>query len=126
MTTRVLYNGACPICSREISAYERYAAKRDLNVGFEDLNASDLSEWGIDAVDAAKRIHVMHNGQVISGLPAFALVWDEMPKMRWLAWIVRLPVVRTILGLFYDHIQAPLLYALHRRRERKAGLASKG
>lgn len=123
MTTRVLYNGSCPICSREISAYARYVDKRKLDVGFEDATCSDLAEWGIDQQAALKRIHVMHNGKIVSGLPAFALVWDKMPHMRWLARFVRLPVIGRMLGAVYDYVLAPVLYWLHMRRQRKAGLA---
>ena len=117
MKTSILYNGSCPICSREISAYMRYAAKHDLPLEFEDLGQTDLNRWGITPDQAAKRIHVLHNGQVISGIPAFALVWDKMAHMKWLARLVRLPVISTMANALYDYILAPALFALHKRRQ---------
>ncbi len=119
MSTKVLYNGSCPICSREISAYERYSQRHDLPVEFKDLNFEDLRDWGVTSDQAARRIHVLKDGQLYDGIPAFALVWDDMPRFRWLARVVRLPVVSWVAAKLYDHVLAPALYALHKRRQTK-------
>ena len=75
------------------------------------------TNFGLTRDQAAKRFHVMHDGELISGIPAFAALWQQMPGLKWLAWIVSLPLIRTVAALVYDYILAPLLFTLHKRRE---------
>ncbi|MEO0358304.1 MAG: DUF393 domain-containing protein [Pseudomonadota bacterium] len=121
MNTRILYNGSCPICRREISAYARYAKTHDLPLDFQDMGQTDLNDWGVTADQAARRIHVIKDGQLYDGIPAFALVWDDMPRFRWLAKAVRWPGVSWLASATYDLVLAPALYAMHRRRQAKQG-----
>lgn len=116
----VLYNGSCPICAREIAAYERYCDARDLPVRFEAMQSADLETWGVNADAAARRLHVLHNGAVISGVPAFAALWSSMPRFRWLAALVSAPGVRPIAVAVYDGLLAPILYRMHKRRQRRS------
>lgn len=119
--TRVLYNHDCPVCRAEITHYQDYAGREGLAIGFDDLNHVDLGMWGVTADQAARRLHVVHDGQVVSGIPAFILLWQQMPRYRWLARLVGLPVVRQIAVLVYDRILAPALYWTHLRRLRRGG-----
>jgi len=116
----VIYNGACPICSREIGAYKRLAEAQAAPLDFRDLNAADLGRWGLTPDQAARRLYVVQDGALISGVPAFAAIWARIPKLRWLARLVMLPGLRQIAGAVYDLALAPALYALHRRRVRRA------
>lgn len=86
-------------------------------VTFTDLSASDLSGRGLDGDTAARRLHVVRDGRVIAGFPAFLALWSELPRLRWLARVLGLPGLRTLAGVAYDRGAAPLLYALHRRRQ---------
>lgn len=114
--TRVLYNAACPICRAEIDQYARYSAARGLAVRYDDLNAPARADWGIDADTAARRLHVMKNGQLFTGVDGFIVLWQQMPRYRPLAWLVGLPMIRPLAGLVYDRILAPRLYQRHLRR----------
>ena len=118
--TTVIYNGACPICSREIAGYRRYSETRALPIAFRDLNAGDLATWGLSADQAARRLYVVRDGTLHDGVPAFAVLWEQMPRFRWLARLVRLPGLRQGTTLVYDRVLAPLLYAMHRRRVSRA------
>ena len=118
--TTVLYNGSCPICSREIAAYRRHAADTGLPLDFRDLGTEDLSRWGVTEDEAARRLHVAHEGRVLTGLDAFRMLWGAMPRFAWLAWLTGLPLIRPLARLVYDRVAAPALYALHRRRRRRA------
>ncbi|MEM9292591.1 MAG: DUF393 domain-containing protein [Acidobacteriota bacterium] len=123
METKVIYNDTCPICSREIAAYRRYAEACDLPVTFAPLGeggrrGTDLTEDG-----AARRLHVVRDGQILAGLPAFVALWDAMPRFRWLARLVSLPGIRTVADLVYEWILAPALFALHRWRVRRRTVA---
>ncbi|MCR9126608.1 MAG: DUF393 domain-containing protein [Rhodobacteraceae bacterium] len=124
-TTRVLYNDACPVCRREIRHYDSYARARSLPLRFEDLNEGDLRDWGVDPDQAARRLHVLHNGTVHAGIPAFLVLWREMPRYRWLARVVALPGLRQGASLVYDRILAPMLYRWHLRRSGTASSARK-
>lgn len=117
--TRVLYNDECPVCSFEIGHYRGYADKTGLPLRFDALTGPDLARWGVTSDAAARRLHVLKNGEVRTGIDAFVALWVEMPRYRWLARIVDLPVIRPVAALVYDRILAPLLYRAHVRRQRR-------
>lgn len=113
-TLDVIYNDTCPICSREV---EMYRSRTDDDVVYHGLSRSDMRRFGLDEDSAAREFHVMRDGRLISGLEAFALLWERMPRMRWLARLVRMPVVRPVARWIYGAILAPALYAMHKRRQ---------
>lgn len=119
--TRVLFNADCPVCSVEIRAYARHALGRDLPIRFDDLHSGALADWGLDADTAARRLHVLHKGQLSSGIPAFLVLWAQMPRYRWLARVVGMPGIRTLAGVAYDRVLAPLIYRWHLRRQQGLG-----
>ncbi len=120
--TCVLYNANCPVCSFEIDHYAAYSVERALPIEFDDLNdTSRLAQWGLDADQAARRLHVLKDGEIIVGIPAFLVLWQEMPRYRWLARVVSLPGVFRLACWGYDHVLAPLIYRWHLRRQRRAG-----
>lgn len=118
-TTSVLYNANCPVCNFEIRHYAQYAGSNDLPIRFDDLNSDARVQWGIDADTAARRLYVLHDGALTSGIPAFLVLWAQMPKYRWLARIVGLPGIRQVASAAYDFALAPAIYRWHLLRLRK-------
>ncbi|OAN74585.1 hypothetical protein A8B78_03925 [Jannaschia sp. EhC01] len=117
--TRILYNGRCPICRAEITQYARRADALGAPLVFEDLHETSLDRWQLTPDAAMRRLHAqLPDGRFVSGIAAFAAIWDHLPRLRWMARAVRLPGVRTVVRLAYDHIAAPVLYKMHLRRER--------
>lgn len=116
MTIRILYNAECPICNAEICHYRAYAEKRDIPFGFDDLNTVDPLQYGVTQDQAAQRLHILHDGQVYSGMPAFRIIWAEMPRYRFLAWITGAPFMKQMTNVLYDRVLAPWLYKRHLRR----------
>lgn len=120
----VLYNADCPVCSREIDHYAAYASQRALPITFDDLNDNDrLNRWNIDADTAARRLHVMKDGDLLTGIPAFIALWQQMPRYRWLARVVSLPVVFRLANWVYDLVLAPAIYRWHLHRQKRCQAA---
>jgi len=117
--TSVLYNANCPVCNFEIGHYARYAGNHSLPIRFDDLNTDARNQWGLDADTAAQRLYVLHDGTLTSGIPAFLVLWAQMPRYQWLARVVGLPGIKQIASVVYDFMLAPVIYRWHLRRLRK-------
>ena len=115
----VLYNANCPVRNFEIGHYAQCAGANGLPIRFDDLNSDARLKWGIDADTAARRIYLLHNGAMTSGIPAFLVLWAQMPKYHWLARVVSLPGVKQLASGIYDHVLAPLIYRWHLHRVRQ-------
>ncbi len=90
--TEVLYNETCPICSREVQHYEKLSERAAIPITYHGItNPATLAAWGISPEDAARRFHVRKGGVIYGGIPAFLILWDEIPKTRWIARLVRTP-----------------------------------
>lgn len=115
--TRVLYNAQCPVCSFEINHYAAYAKDQALPLRFDDLNVDELAEWGLTQDEAARRLHVLKDGELTAGIPAFLVLWQDMPRYRILARIVGLPGIKHLACAGYDWVLAPVIYRWHLRRQ---------
>lgn len=116
--TRILYNDTCPLCRFEIDHYRTAATRDGAPLRFDRLQ--DAAHWGLTEDQAARRLHVLRDGQLLSGLEAFRAIWSTLPRWRWLARVTGWPVVRPAVTVLYDRIAAPLLYRAHLRRQAKA------
>ena len=81
----VYFDGACPVCSREIAAYRRqpgaeHCAWIDASV------CSDASLGpGLNRAAALARFHVRQaDGELVDGMRGFALLWRALPRTAWL------------------------------------------
>lgn len=117
--TSVLFNASCPVCNFEIQHYARYAEDNGLPIQFDDLNSDARELWGLDPDTAARRLYVLHDGRLTSGIPAFLVLWSKMPRYRWLARVVGLPGITQVATVAYDHVLAPIIYRWHLRRLRR-------
>jgi len=123
-TTKVLFNGDCPVCNFEIRHYEKYAGDTGLPIRFDDLNSDALADWDLSEDAAAQRLYVVHGDELLSGMPAFRVLWAEMPRYSWLARVTGWPVVRPATVFLYDRIVAPIIYRWHLRRQARAAAVS--
>jgi len=80
----VYYDGACPLCSKEIDTY-RKAQGADELAWVDAANAdSGLLGHDLDCEKAITRMHVRdESGELISGAAAFAAIWARLPRTRW-------------------------------------------
>ena len=90
----VLYDGACPLCRREIAVYRGLQPlQADSPVCFADVsNAAVPLPVGTTREQLLARFHVQGpDGQLLSGALAFLALWAALPGWRWLALVGRLP-----------------------------------
>ena len=109
-STTVLFNGDCEICSKEISAYQSYGTSAGLPIDFKDINNTDLNPFGLTRDETARQLHVLKNSELFVGVQAFVILWNEMPKYRFLAKIFSLPGVSKFAQFFYYHVISLYLY----------------
>ncbi len=94
----VLYDGACPLCRREIGVYrDLQPLHPDSPVCFADVSDAAISlpptlPPGTTREQLLARFHVRgRDGVLLSGAQAFLALWAELPGWRWLALVGRLP-----------------------------------
>lgn len=117
--TRALYNSDCPVCNAEMCTYNAYSQAQDLAIAFDDLNQIDMEKWGVTEDEATRLLHVIHNDKLYIGFEAMVILWEQMPRYRWMARIARVPGLYQILDWSYVHIVARIIYNRHVRRKAK-------
>ncbi len=100
----VLYDGACPLCRREIRIYRGLQPLHsDSPVCFVDVSdAALLLPPGTTREQLLARFHVRgRDGRLRSGAQAFLELWAALPGWRWLALAGRLPGAAWAMELTY-------------------------
>lgn len=98
----VYFDGACPLCRREIDHYRRQV--QSAPVAWVDVSRCDAAELGsdLDRATALARMHVRRaDGRLVSGAAAFAEIWRQLPAYRWLARLAASPRVLAVLEAGY-------------------------
>lgn len=100
---KLLYDGQCPLCMREV----RFLKKRDRDRGlicFVDIaddSYSPINNAGIDYETAMGRIHaILPNGTVLKDVAVFRQVY-EILGMGWVYAATKLPIIGAIANWIY-------------------------
>jgi len=124
----VLYDGACPLCRREIGVYLGLRPlSPDTQVCFADVSDVGVSlPAGTTRDDLLARFHVQSpDGRLLSGAQAFLALWSALPGWRWLARLGRLPgmtwTMEQVYRLFLRY--RPQLQGLARRFDQSGAKA---
>tara|TARA_Y100000996_G_C22017394_1_gene435295 strand:- start:139 stop:489 length:351 start_codon:yes stop_codon:yes gene_type:complete len=84
MGIKVFFNNSCNICRLEINHYKKIS-----NGNFEWVDITNNEEaikiTSKTQKELLRRIHVIENGQIISGAKAFLIIWSKMPKYKFLS-----------------------------------------
>ena len=118
--TVVYYNSACPVCNAGIGAEKRRMQACNVDVEWIDIHRDPerLQEIGAKQEFVRERLHVVDNaGTVRVGAEAFGALWSQTPRMKPLATLLRMPVIRTVASLAYN-VFAAGLYRWNRWRGR--------
>jgi predicted DCC family thiol-disulfide oxidoreductase YuxK len=117
------YNADCPVCSAGVAHIRRLTGGGDERWIDITAHPGALADHDVDIQAVKKRLHVIdRSGKLQVGVAAFAALWDETPRYRILARIVRLPGLYQLAVVLYE-LLAIVLYAWNMRREKRRGLA---
>ena len=86
----VFFDGACPLCRREIDHYRR--RDREGRIAFVDVAAdpAPLAGTGITQAQALAAMHARRaDGSMVRGAAAFVALWEQIPGWRVAARLVR-------------------------------------
>jgi len=96
---KVWYDGACPLCTREIALMRRLDRRGAIT--FVDVAAGADPTCPIDRAQLLARFHAEEEGRVLSGAAAFAAMWRAIPLLRPLGLAARHRLVLALLEAAY-------------------------
>ena len=86
----IFFDGACPLCRREIAHYLARDTSRRLVAVDIVQDTAPLAAIGVSQADALAVLHVQDGGgRVLTGAAAFLAIWDRLPRWRLLARTIR-------------------------------------
>ena len=100
---KLLYDGQCPLCVREVNFLTKKDAGRGI-VKFVDIASLDYDPQknaGIDFATAMGRIHaILPDGTVIKNVEVFRQVYEYL-GMGWVYGITKVPIIGAIVDWLY-------------------------
>lgn len=120
----VFYDGACPLCRREIAHYRRVDRAGRLRWVDAAGEPDTLARFGLSLEDAMAELHVLDAaGAWQRGVDAFVVIWAHLPAYRWLARLVSALGLRRPLGFAYQRFAA---WRYRRRCDANSCVAANG
>lgn len=101
---KLLYDGLCPLCLREVNFLSRTDAGRGIVafVDIADLNYNPAENGGVSFAEAMGRIHaVLPDGTVVRDVEVFRRVYEAL-GMGWIYAATKWPLIRTAVDKLYD------------------------
>lgn len=98
---KVLYDGDCPLCRREVRLWQRLDRNRG-RIAIEDISASgfDPSAYGLSHADVMEQIHgILPSGKIVSGMDVIRRAYQAV---GW-GWIMA-PTGWPILAPLFDRL----------------------
>jgi predicted DCC family thiol-disulfide oxidoreductase YuxK len=100
----VLFDGGCPLCSREIAHYQQLTAL--VPIHWVDITRDDgmLQQLGVGREEAMAEFHVLdETGHIHKGADGFVVLWQSLPYFRWLASMCQTLHLLPVMRYFYTH-----------------------
>lgn len=106
---KVWWDSACPLCTREINLMKSLDSENRISfipitkaTSTNELPTSIDSTCPIDKKTLLARFHAQEQGQdIVDGAAAFAAMWRQIPRLRWLGNAARNGVVLWVLERVY-------------------------
>ena len=90
----VFYDDRCPLCRREIEYYKKLSALTEIKWSGISENIPTLEKYGISYTESLKVLHAINeDNQMVYGVDTFILIWQQLPKWKWIAKFVELPLI---------------------------------
>lgn len=103
-TIRVLYDGECPICVKEISVLQFLQRNRADQVHFVDISLPEYDESKYEGVSYEMAMEEMtvidEKNKIHRGVPAFTVMYSAV-GLGWLGTFISLPLFRPIMERAY-------------------------
>jgi len=103
----VYYDASCPRCVKDRENYEHMAGESAHDVCWMDITDHDdeLLALAIDPHKALRELHVKDkHGHILSELDAYILLMQRVPRLRAIAWLIGLPVIRPVIAWLYHRM----------------------
>jgi len=108
MASKVYFNNSCSICRFEISHYKKLESNLEwIDISTEKKSKKDTAK---DAKELLRRLHIVKNNKVYSGVDAFIEMWSEIPRYSFLAKIIRKPLIYQVSWFLYEVFALILFY----------------
>nr|WP_280526031.1 DUF393 domain-containing protein [Methylobacterium soli] len=92
------FDGGCPLCRREIAMMRRLDRRNAIN--FIDVTG-DTNDCPASRADMLAQLHAREDGQMLTGVAAFAAMWRAIPALRPLGLVARSQYVLGVLEKLY-------------------------
>jgi len=126
----VFFDGACPLCQREISWYRQQEGAHEIEwidvANHSPGSEARLNELGLSRDLALQRFHIQRaDGKLISGGKAFIALWSKLPRFQLVAKVLSLPPLAWLTDRLYD-VSLRIRPAMQRiaRKRSKCGAAT--
>lgn len=98
----VYYDGKCGMCSKEIRYYKKIAPNNIFDWQDITVSTQSLKQSGVSLTEGLKYLHVKNTeGKLLIGVDAFICIWQQLPYWRYLAYLVKLPILKQIVTVIY-------------------------
>lgn len=98
----VYFDGACPVCRREIALYRRQPGAEACAWVDASSCEGDALGPGLDSAAALSRMHVRRaDGSLVGGARAFIALWQSLPRTRLLGRVAAIPPIPWLLEVAY-------------------------
>jgi predicted DCC family thiol-disulfide oxidoreductase YuxK len=115
---KIYYDGACPLCSREIEHYKKQDSHNRLKLIDISDPHFDAEKEGVDSQRVHQLMHVRKPDQELStGIDAFLAIWRELPGYGWLIHLVGNPLLKPFFDLGYHGFARIRSFLPKRRRD---------
>ncbi|MAJ15031.1 MAG: thiol-disulfide oxidoreductase [SAR116 cluster bacterium] len=100
---KVLYDGKCGLCNKEISYYKKIANSKIFEWLDIANNPKDLKQFNVKQSDALLYLHAFDADNIkYIGIDAFILIWKNLSYWKYLALIASLPIIKSLLSIIYN------------------------
>tara|TARA_B100002052_G_C15632908_1_gene484832 strand:- start:43 stop:399 length:357 start_codon:yes stop_codon:yes gene_type:complete len=108
MNIKGYFNESCNICRAEINHYK----KINKSINWIDVihNNCASRETNLSSKELIRRLHIIKNDELYKGLDAFIVVWNEIPRYKFLSKLLALPIIYHVGWLIYEFFAVILFY----------------